>query len=65
MLELTHNHGTENDPDFKHKNGNEQGKRGFGHIGFLVDDVGEACAAIEAAGGELGEASGEGGRCRA
>ncbi|XRB03313.1 lactoylglutathione lyase [Pycnococcus provasolii] len=53
VLELTHNHGTENDPDFKHKNGNEQGKRGFGHIGFLVDDVDEACAAIEAAGSEL------------
>lgn len=39
VLELTHNHGTENDDDFKHFNGNEQDKPGFGHIGFLVDDV--------------------------
>lgn len=43
VLELTHNHGTENDPDFKHFNGNEEGRQGFGHIGFLVDDVYKAC----------------------
>ena len=43
VLELTHNHGTENDPDFKHYNGNEEGRQGFGHIGFLVDDVYKAC----------------------
>lgn len=35
VLELTHNHGTENDPDFKYFNGNEEGRQGFGHIGFL------------------------------
>ncbi len=46
VLELTHNHGTENDPDFKHYNGNEEGRQGFGHIGFLVDDVYEACDGI-------------------
>ena len=46
VLELTHNHGTENDPDFKHFNGNEEGKQGFGHLGFLVDDVYEACDGI-------------------
>lgn len=45
-LELTHNHGTESQTDFSYTNGNETGKRGFGHIGFLVDDVGAACAAI-------------------
>ena len=39
VLELTHNHGTETDDDFKHFNGNEEGRQGFGHIGFLVDDV--------------------------
>ena len=39
VLELTHNHGTESLPDFKHKNGNEEGRRGFGHLGFLVSDV--------------------------
>jgi lactoylglutathione lyase len=38
VLELTHNHGTESDPDFKHHNGNSD-PRGFGHIGFIVDDV--------------------------
>lgn len=37
-LELTHNHGTENDPDFKYYNGNEEGRQGFGHTGFLVDE---------------------------
>jgi lactoylglutathione lyase len=39
VLELTHNHGTENQPAFAHANGNETGRRGFGHIGFLVSDV--------------------------
>lgn len=46
VLELTHNHGTENDDNFKHFNGNEEGRQGFGHIGFLVDDVYKACDAI-------------------
>jgi len=38
VLELTHNHGTEKDADFKHYNGNEEGRQGYGHIGFLVDE---------------------------
>jgi len=46
VLELTHNHGTENDDDFKHYNGNEEGRQGFGHTGFLVDDVYAACDSI-------------------
>lgn len=46
VLELTHNHGTEDDDDFTYYNGNEEGRQGFGHIGFLVDDVYEACDAI-------------------
>jgi lactoylglutathione lyase len=46
VLELTHNHGTENDADFRHSNGNEDGKKGFGHVGFLVDDVYAACDSI-------------------
>ena len=46
ILELTHNHGTEEDGNFKHFNGNEEGKQGFGHIGFLVDDVYTACDTI-------------------
>ena len=46
ILELTHNHGTETQDDFKHYNGNEEGRQGFGHIGFLVDDVYKACDEI-------------------
>lgn len=46
VLELTHNHGTETDDSFKHYNGNEEGRQGFGHVGFLVDDVYQACEAI-------------------
>ena len=53
-LELTHNHGTENDPNFSVWNGNtgrdagepgsanyaeEPAARGFGHIAFNCDDV--------------------------
>jgi lactoylglutathione lyase len=43
ILELTHNHGTEAQEDFKHYNGNEEGRQGFGHIAFVVDDVYAAC----------------------
>lgn len=46
ILELTHNHGTESDDTFRHYNGNEDDKKGFGHIGFLVDDVYTACDSI-------------------
>lgn len=52
VLELTHNHGTEDDVDFKYHNGNDEDPlldppmlRGFGHIGFLVDDL-EAASAL-------------------
>lgn len=46
VLELTHNHGTESNPDFKYHNGNDQDEgqvRGFGHVGFLCDDLDRAC----------------------
>jgi lactoylglutathione lyase len=46
VLELTHNHGTEADAAFRYSNGNEEGRQGFGHIGFLVDDVYAACEAL-------------------
>merc|ERR1719192_16401 len=37
-LELTHNHGTENDKDFTYHNGVDD-PAGFHSIGFLVDDL--------------------------
>jgi lactoylglutathione lyase len=52
MLELTHNWGTENDPDFGYHNGNDQ-PQGFGHIGFSVPDVYRACERLEALGVEF------------
>lgn len=50
VLELTHNHGTESNPDFTYYSGNDTGLRGFGHIGFLVDNLVEACIKYEEAG---------------
>uniref|UniRef100_A0A7S4GIX5 Lactoylglutathione lyase n=1 Tax=Eutreptiella gymnastica TaxID=73025 RepID=A0A7S4GIX5_9EUGL len=47
VLELTHNHGTETEEGFAHHTGNTEGRKGFGHIGFLVDDVDAACAQLE------------------
>ena len=38
ILELTHNWGTESDPDFKYHDGNAQ-PQGFGHICFSVPDL--------------------------
>jgi lactoylglutathione lyase len=48
-LELTWNHGTEKDPDFKVHDGNKE-PQGFGHIGFIVDNLDESCAQMEANG---------------
>lgn len=50
VIELTHNHGTEDKREFKYHNGNDQDAgqlRGFGHTGFLVDNLDEACAYLE------------------
>lgn len=49
-LELTHNYGTESDPAFSYANGNVEPHRGFGHIGFIVDDVQSFCDELEAKG---------------
>jgi lactoylglutathione lyase len=38
ILELTHNWGTETDPEFKYHDGNAQ-PQGFGHICFSVPDL--------------------------
>lgn len=45
-IELTHNWGTEDEPDFAYHNGNSQ-PQGFGHIGITVPDVAAACARLE------------------
>jgi len=53
VLELTHNHGTEGQATFRYHNGNDQDQgqlRGFGHTGFLVDDLDAACAWLETQG---------------
>ncbi|HZY19444.1 MAG TPA: lactoylglutathione lyase [Ramlibacter sp.] len=43
ILELTHNWGTENDPQFRYHDGNAQ-PQGFGHICFSVPDLDAAVA---------------------
>jgi lactoylglutathione lyase len=47
VLELTHNHGTESNENFSYLNGNSEPFKGFGHIGFIVDDVYKACEYME------------------
>ncbi|KAI9826547.1 MAG: Lactoylglutathione lyase [Thelocarpon impressellum] len=50
ILELTHNHGSELDPDFRVANGNSEPGKGFGHICISVDNIQAACRRIEDAG---------------
>lgn len=52
LIELTHNYGTENDPEFSYHDGNSQ-PQGFGHIGINVPSVGEACNRFESLGVEF------------
>ena len=46
VLELTHNHGTEDDADFSYHSGNSD-PRGFGHLCVAVPDIHAACARFE------------------
>jgi len=47
LIELTHNYGTENDPEYKTVNGNTEPYRGFGHVAISVDNIQAACKRIE------------------
>ena len=47
VLELTHNHGSERDPNFKVANGNSDPGKGFGHICVSVDNIQAACKRLE------------------
>ncbi|KAF8947027.1 Lactoylglutathione lyase, partial [Haplosporangium bisporale] len=53
VLELTHNWGTENDPEFSYANGNSNPGRGFGHTAIIVDDINEACRRFESFGDKV------------
>ncbi|KAJ7084608.1 lactoylglutathione lyase-like protein [Mycena belliarum] len=50
IIELTHNYGTESDPEYKIANGNSDPYRGFGHVCISVDNIQAACARLEDAG---------------
>ena len=51
ILELTHNHGTESDPNFQgYASGNTAPGRGFGHIAISVPDIQACCARLESLG---------------
>ena len=50
LIELTHNYGTENDPNFKVANGNSEPGKGFGHVCISVDHIQAACQRLEDAG---------------
>ncbi|TKA76064.1 hypothetical protein B0A55_05707 [Friedmanniomyces simplex] len=49
IIELTHNYGTEDDPNYKPHNGNKQ-PQGFGHVCVSVDNIQAACKRISDAG---------------
>ena len=50
IIELTHNYGTEDDPNYKVNNGNTEPFRGFGHFAVSVDNIHLACKRLEDAG---------------
>lgn len=50
IIELTHNYGTESDPNYQIVNGNSEPYKGFGHVAISVDNIQAACKRIEDAG---------------
>lgn len=50
IVELTHNYGTEDDPNYKITNGNTEPHKGFGHLCVSVDNLQAACQRLEDAG---------------
>ena len=60
VVELTHNHGTEEALETPYHNGNQE-PRGFGHICFSVPDIKKACARFEKLGVSFQKRLGEGG----
>ncbi len=60
VLELTHNHGTEEDAGFSYHSGNSE-PRGFGHLCVAVPDVHAACARFDTLGVAYQKRLGEGG----
>lgn len=50
VIELTHNHGSEDDPNFAVTSGNSDPGKGFGHVCIGVDNIQAACSRIENAG---------------
>jgi len=47
VVELTHNYGSENDPNFKIADGNSEPGKGFGHLCVSVDNIQAACQRLE------------------
>lgn len=47
---MIHRHGTELDADFSYCSGNEEPHMGFGHLGFIVEDMPELVKRVEEAG---------------
>lgn len=47
VLELTHNYGTESDPNFQVNNGNVEPYRGFGHVCFTCFDIEKLSSLLE------------------
>ena len=60
VLELTHNWGTEDDPEFSYHDGNAE-PQGFGHIAITVPDVYAACERFEQLGVDFVKRPDEGG----